>query len=181
MRAQHRVRHQRKHLVQFVQFIQATLEHAKGRAPAALERMLRGQFLQHALYRRRQGIVSGIHAREQGIPARLRNFFRGQDRTEGRRFLVGHVGMPVVLGVVRAPLRLDDGQARVAGVVIEHRVRRIQLTEIGGKSEMLFACDVLVTKKQYAEFEQCLPDLGNRCLVEGLRQVDAFDKRAEVR
>ena len=85
-----------------------------------------------------------------------------------------------MLAVVGATLRFDNSKTRVAAATIEHRMRLIEFTETGGEDEMLVAGNVLVANKQHVVLEQRGENFGYDRLIEGLGQIDAFDKNSEV-
>ena len=138
------------------------------------------QRLEDALHGVGEGVIGGVHVREQCVAANRRHRAQMQDARHRRLFVGAHVRVPVgALGEGRGRVGVDFHEfrpvvhARRGGVDVE-------LAEAAPELHMLFVVDVLIAEEEHEMFEQPAVQRVERLVVERLAQVHAMHFRADM-
>ena len=127
-----------------------------------------------------QALVGQVHIGEQGVAAHRRDLDGAQDRTERGNLAPGDIAVP---GVLAAPALLVVGDGQHLGIAGLRRRERKQLqrSEAAAEVQVLLGGDVLVAEEHHLPVEQGATHLGELCVRETSREVDAFDLGANHR
>src|SRR5262245_26483851 len=173
MRADHGMLRPRKHLALVLDPVAAAVH--------VLAVVDRGAVLEQALHRLGQRVVRGVHAGEQRVPTHRRQLVHAEDAAHGRLGIAGDVGMPFLArDALRVLVGVDDEDLRVALHEPWRRRMHMQLPEAAAESLVLFGREVLIAEEDHLVLGELVPDLGERLLVERLREVDAGQLGTDV-